>query len=36
MRRSNFALRLEPSLLEKLRKAAELEGVALTSSSMWP
>jgi hypothetical protein len=29
MRRSNFALRLQPSLLEELRKVAELEGVAL-------
>ena len=29
MRRSNFALWLQPSLLEELRKAAELEGVAL-------
>lgn len=29
MRRSNFALRLQPSLLEELRKIAELEGVAL-------
>src|SRR5437899_10635078 len=29
MRRSNFALRLQPSLLEELRKAAEIEGVAL-------
>jgi len=29
MRRSNFALRLQPSLLEELRKAAEFEGVAL-------
>jgi hypothetical protein len=29
MKRSNFALRLQPSLLEELRKAAELEGVAL-------
>lgn len=29
MRRSNFALRLQPSLMEELRKAAELEGVAL-------
>jgi hypothetical protein len=29
MRRSNFALRLQPSLLEELRKAAELEGVAV-------
>jgi hypothetical protein len=29
MRRSNFALRLQPSLLAELRKAAEVEGVAL-------
>src|SRR5580698_10001788 len=29
MRRSNFALRLQTSLLEELRKAAEVEGVAL-------
>jgi hypothetical protein len=29
MRRSNFALRLQPSLLGELRKAAELEGVAV-------
>ena len=29
MRRSNFALRLQPSLMEEARKAAELEGVAL-------
>jgi hypothetical protein len=29
MRRSNFALRLQASLLEELRKAAELEGVAI-------
>jgi len=29
MRRSNFALRLQPSLLQELRKAAEAEGVAL-------
>src|SRR5215472_13259062 len=29
MRRSNFALRLQPSLLEEVRKAAELEGVAV-------
>jgi|SRR5579863_1043277 hypothetical protein len=29
MRRSNFALRLQPSLLEELRKTAELEGVAV-------
>lgn len=29
MRRSNFALRLQPSLLEEARKAAQQEGVAL-------
>jgi predicted HicB family RNase H-like nuclease len=29
MRRSNFALRLQPSLLAELRKAAEAEGIAL-------
>ncbi len=29
MRRSNFALRLQPSLLEEARKLAEREGVAL-------
>ena len=29
MRKSNFALRLQPSLLEETRKLAELEGVAL-------
>ncbi len=29
MRRSNFALRLQPSLLEEARKVAEREGVAL-------
>lgn len=29
MRRSNFALRLQPSLLDELRKAAQAEGVAL-------
>jgi hypothetical protein len=29
MRRSNFALRLQPSLMEEVRRAAELEGVAL-------
>src|SRR5271166_4223741 len=29
MRRSNFALRLQPSLLDELRKVAEAEGVAL-------
>jgi hypothetical protein len=29
MRQSNFALRLQPSLMEEARKAAEEEGVAL-------
>jgi hypothetical protein len=29
MRKSNFALRLEPSLLDEARKVAETEGVAL-------
>jgi hypothetical protein len=29
MRKSNFALRLQPSLMEELRRLAELEGVAL-------
>lgn len=29
MRKSNFALGLQPSLLEEARKAAEAEGVAL-------
>jgi hypothetical protein len=29
MRRNNFALRLQPSLMEEARKAAESEGVAL-------
>jgi len=29
MRRSNFALRLQPSLMEEARKAAESEGVAV-------
>jgi hypothetical protein len=29
MRRSNFALRVPPSLLDEARKAAETEGVAL-------
>jgi HicB-like protein involved in pilus formation len=29
MRRSNFALRLQPSLMEQARQAAEAEGVAL-------
>ena len=29
MRKSNFALRLQPSLLEEARKLAESEGLAL-------
>jgi hypothetical protein len=29
MRKSNFALRLQPSLLEEARKLAQTEGVAL-------
>lgn len=29
MRKSNFALRLQPSLLDEARKVAEAEGVAL-------
>ncbi len=29
MRKSNFALRLQPSLLEEARQLAEVEGVAL-------
>lgn len=29
MRKSNFALRLQPSLLDEARKVAEKEGVAL-------
>lgn len=29
MRKSNFALRLQPSLLQEARKLAEAEGVAL-------
>ena len=29
MRKSNFALRLQPSLLEEVRQLAEAEGVAL-------
>src|SRR5258708_852380 len=29
MRRSNFALRLQPSLMDEVRKAAQAEGVAL-------
>jgi hypothetical protein len=29
MRKSNFALRLQPSLMEEARKVAEREGVAL-------
>jgi hypothetical protein len=34
MRRSNFALRLQPSLLDELREAAEAEGVALNQLIM--
>ena len=30
MRKSNFALRLQPSLLDEARKVAETEGVALS------
>ena len=29
MRKSNFALRLQPSLMDEVRKVAETEGVAL-------
>jgi HicB family len=29
MKKSNFALRLQPSLIEEARRAAEAEGVAL-------
>lgn len=29
MRKSNFALRLQPSLLDEARRVAEMEGVAL-------
>ena len=29
MRKSNFALRVQPSLLDEVRKVAEAEGVAL-------
>ena len=32
MRKSNFALRLQPSLLEEARKLAEAEGVALNQT----
>jgi hypothetical protein len=32
MRKSNFALRLQPSLLKEARKLAEEEGVALNQS----
>ena len=35
MRKSNFALRLQPSVLEEARKLAESEGVGLTNSSTW-
>jgi hypothetical protein len=33
MRKSNFALRLQPSLLEEARKLAESEGVALNQAN---
>jgi hypothetical protein len=33
MRPGNFALRLQPSLLDELRKIAETEGVALNQLS---
>jgi hypothetical protein len=36
MRKSTFALRLQPSLREEVRKLANEEGVALTSLSMSP
>jgi hypothetical protein len=32
MKKSNFALRLQPSLLEEARKAAKAEGVAVNQS----
>ena len=35
MRRSNFALRLPPSLIEEARKAAESQGIALNQLIMW-
>jgi len=35
MRKSNFALRLQPSLLDEARKLADAEDVALISSSTW-
>jgi len=34
MRKSNFALRLQPSLLEEARKLAEAEGVALNQFNL--
>ena len=33
MRKSNFALRLQPPLLDETRKLAEAEGVRLSISS---
>ena len=36
MRKSNFALRLQSSLLDEARKVAEAEGVALNQRSMSP
>ena len=35
MRRSNFALRVQKSLLEEARKVAEAEGVALNQLIRW-
>ena len=34
MRKSNFALRLQQSLLDEARKVAEAEGVALLNALM--
>jgi predicted HicB family RNase H-like nuclease len=35
MGKSNFALRLQPSLLDEARKLAEAEGVALNQLITW-
>jgi hypothetical protein len=35
MRRSNFALRLPPALIDEARKAAESQGIALNQLIMW-
>ncbi len=35
MKRSNLALRLQPSLLDKARELAESEGVALNQLIKW-